>query len=334
MQEPRTVHAAARLKDGRVLLVGTAGVLPAEIYDPLKGTFATTGSLTHSRTGPAAITLLDGRVLVVGAADEPDATDAGAELYDPGSGKFTPTGRLAINRTGAAVTLLKDGRVLVAGGQDVRSGRYVASAEVLDPVSGKFASTGSMKAARENATATLLSDGRALIAGGDRGAAGPDQTILATAEIYDPGSGKFSPAGSMTTERVFHTATALSDGRVLITGGWSFRLGAQVSSAEVFDPNSGSFAATGSMTTSRGYHSAIRLLSGKVLVVGGLNQDSPVDGVASADLYDPTTGVFALTGAMHEPRWSFTVTLLEDGEVLVAGSGGGGDYTSCELYRP
>jgi WD40 repeat protein len=335
MQEPRVQHAAATLDDGRVLLVG-GDSLAAEIYDPSTGKFTSTGSLSHYRTQPAAITLPDGRVLVVEAADPDDpheATDTGAEIYDPATGRFTPV-RPLIDRSGAAVALLKDGRVLIAGGSDVRSGKCLVSAELYDPASGKFTLTGSMRAERVVATATPLADGRVLIAGGSECGGDPQAGTaisFATAEIYDPASGSFSQAGNMTVAREEHTATALSDGRVLITGGFSYQGGSFLSSAEIFNPSTDAFTATGSMLTSRGDHVAVLLPDGKVLVAGGLSEVDPVDGVTTAELFDPTTGVFTATGSMHSPRRAFTGTLLPDGEVLVTG---GGDFTSCELYWP
>ena len=159
---------------------------------------------------------------------------------------------------GETATLLVDGRVLVSGGCST-------SAEVYDPAAGTFSPTGTLTATRGGGTATRLQDGRVLLTGGyNCGKAGEDG-IWASAELYDPASGTFSPTGSMTTPREFHTATLLTDGRVLITGGISgdsprtaavtlasYRT-AETSSgvlatAEVYDPSTGTFSKTGSMS--------------------------------------------------------------------------------------
>src|SRR6476620_9348479 len=78
--------------------------------------------------------------------------------------------------------------------------------------------TGPMTVERANATATMLPNGSVLVAGGKAGI-GPAFTVLASAELYDPGKGGWSPTGSMNLPQQIATATLLTDGRVLVAGG-------------------------------------------------------------------------------------------------------------------
>ena len=68
----------------------------------------------------------------------------------------------------------------------------MASAELFDPATGEFRVTGSMATARGNHTATVLADGKVLIAGGESASG-----LLNTAEIYDPGTERFSADAAM-----------------------------------------------------------------------------------------------------------------------------------------
>jgi hypothetical protein len=75
------------------------------------------------------------------------------------------------------------------------TGPSLASAELYDPKTGTFTATGSMTAARAAQTATLLPNGTVLITGGDDGGYMGGNN-LASAEIYIPQTGTFSPTGS------------------------------------------------------------------------------------------------------------------------------------------
>jgi hypothetical protein len=153
--------------------------------------------------------------------------------------------------------------------------------------------------------------------------------------MYDPKTGTFSPTGSMTTARSYHTATLLTDGRVLVAGGIT---SGRAASAEIYDPKTGTFIATGSMTTDRYSHTATLLTDGRVLVAGGYGTNSASTNsasLASADIYDPRAGTFSATGSMTTARGGQSATLLTDGRVLIAGGLFGSSYlASAELYQP
>jgi hypothetical protein len=199
-----------------------------------------------------------------------------------------------------------------------------------------WAATGNMIEARVNYSATQLLDGRVLVAGGV-GSATSDlfANTLASAELYDPSTGQWSPTGAMLGVRVGHTATLLPDGKVLVAGGGSSSDGdgGPLASAELYDPSTGSWTATGSTIGAGPGRTATLLGNGKVLVTGG--SGSNFEPLAFAELYDPSTGSWSSTANMLEARGGGTATLLLDGRVLVAGgSGSSGLLASVELYDP
>lgn len=113
--------------------------------------------------------------------------------------------------------------------------------------------------------------------------------------------------------------------------------GASSAASSSPDENAPRWTATGSLMEARPDHTATLLEDGRVLVAGGFDPTfGDVFGfVASAELYDPDTGSWTLTGAMLEGRYGHTATLLRDGTVLVVGgSGGNGLLASAELYDP
>jgi hypothetical protein len=301
---PRGQHTATLLADGRVLVVGgftgggfsnTSSLASAEIYDPGTGTFTATGSMAEGRGFHEATLLADGRVLVTGGDHDVNTPVATAEIYDPGTGTFSPTGSMAVARTLHTATLLSDGRVLIAGGGSASKGLCFRSAEIYDPGTGTFGPTGTMTKDRCGHDVTPLSDGRLLLTGGASNWLGSGGQV--SSELYDPASGTFSPTGSMADALSEHTATRLSDGRVLIAGG-AENLTNSLDSAELYDPATGTFSPTGSMATARMFHTATRLADGRVLVTGGDSRSWTLLGpfLPSAEIYDPKTATFSPAG--------------------------------------
>ena len=103
-----------------------------------------------------------------------------------------------------------------------------------------------------------------------------------------------------------------------------------------------SWTATGDMVEARTNHTATQLLDGRVLVAGGVGEQISEFGaniLASAELYDPSTGQWAATGAMLGIRTGHAAALLPDGKVLVVGGGNssdgnGGPLATAEVYDP
>jgi hypothetical protein len=241
---------------------------------------------------------------------------------------FVATGSMSTPRSYHTATLLNSGKVLVAGGFDNR-GAPLASAELYDPLSKTFSSTGqNMPNKAAGHTATLLNNGQVLLIGGSN----------SSSELYDPIANTFTSAGGFAGQRSYHTATLLGNGKVLIAGG-SDNSGKTTNSAILYDPSRGSYSNTGNMTVARDFQTATLLTSGpnagKVLIVGGRSGSSgSYTYLASAELYDPSTGAFtAVTGAMTTPRYGHTTSVF-NGTVIVAGGAAASTLSSAESFDP
>ncbi len=262
---------------------------------------------------------------------------------------FSPTGHPVHERQFHTATLLADGTVLVAGGLDGENCPEGSDfAELYNPASRSFVPTSSMIDRRYDHTSTLLQNGKVLITGGFSFDADCSQLNAApplmSAELYDPSDGSFVPTGSMNEARGAHTATLLASGKVLIVGGGNTGAGGPLfagdgsATAELYDPATGTFTTTGKMSTARIGATATLLLDGRVLIAGGITSSSSSSpALATAELYDPITGVFTVTAFMMSPRAGHTATLLPDGKVLV--TGGFSDSTlvgndTAEIYDP
>jgi N-acetylneuraminic acid mutarotase len=162
---------------------------------------------------------------------------------------------------------------------------------------------------------------------------------LASAEVYNPATNRWTSAGSLGTARLDHTATLLPSGKVLVTGGWDAPGPANsLASAELYDPATNAWSPAAPMVGSRTFHTATLLADGRVLVVGGqgfrMRAGAFDVSLPNAEIYDPESNHWSTTAPVGFSRVGQTVTRLADGRVLVAGGqGDAGILKSTEIYN-
>lgn len=259
---PRVSHAALRLADGRVLLIGgwtpDGPAASTEMFDPATNAVSPGPEMGSPRADAVVALLANGQVLIAGGYDGESAL-ASAEMYDPVTNTMSPTGAMTTARTSHAGVTLADGRILIMGGSD-REGHVVAGAELFDPATGTFVPTGSMAAARYKFGAALLGNGRALVAAGtdERDAGG----AMRSTEIYDPASGAFQDGPPLLHARykIAGSLVALPGERVLIAGGADeVELVAPMGSEQLEPP----------LKAALSFPTASLLADGRVLITGG-----------------------------------------------------------------
>src|SRR3989442_1304905 len=218
-------------------------------------------------------------------------------------------------------------------------------APALADLQGAFGSTGAMAAARSSHVAVRLDDGRVLVAGGINA-----MTRLATAELFDPGTGAWSSVANMNFPRLGHAAVLLRNGSVLVIGGARFNNCVEPAvggSAEIFDPVAGTGSAPGDLADQRIWPSeevgavgfVVVLPAGKVLPAGGGSRPDNLGAsdtyLKSAELYAPATGTWSPAGDMLTPRSEHQLTPLTTGQVLATGGRfSGALLDGAEVFDP
>jgi len=253
------------------------------------------------------------------------------------TGSWSKAAGLITGRGEHTATLLRNGDVLVAGGTDGRD-RALASAELYHPATNRWTPAASMAAARFAHTATLLPSGKVLVVGG---LAGPlPFGSLASSQLYDPTTDSWSAAAPMIVSRARHTATLLSDGRVLVVGGLNLvvreggLLPSLTTDAEIYDPIANHWSTTGPMGFNRLDQTSTLLADGRVLVAGGRGDVTTFD---STEIYDPTADRWISAAPMGTRRYGHVATRLSNGDVLVVGGLGdesNAPMTGAEIYDP
>jgi len=336
-----TVASAAPVAEASAGPSPTPLVFPSPLLKPARGQAVQTkaADLHVSRyDNPVVVALPDGRVLVVGGL-----SDAPGEVVDPSTGQSTVTDPGAVTGDGSGV-LLRDGRVLLVL-TDTNHG--TSTVFLFDPETSSWAPVDApdyqgeslAKGAsniRRYPTLTLLHDGRVLLSGGRLNlSSSGTQTTVESAALFDPVTAMISPTGSMVHPRVGHSATTMSDGRVLIAGGRGScatptevlrSCDAPLRDAEIYDPATGAFTPTGGMSSLQGTTEGLSLPDDRVLVLptatAGYEPDGGDDGPGHVEIYDPSSETFEVAATTPHP--ARTAALLPDGRVfLTAGTWAG-----------
>jgi len=337
----------------------------AELYNPTSGTFSYTGSMGTAREYHTATLLNNGMVLVAGG-ESATSFLASAELYDPAAGTFAATGSMNAVRESQTATLLNNGMMLITGGYDNSSN--LASAELYIPstlappnlvsitvtpatfalspgqtqpfvATGTFSDTSTEQLASvtwnssDTTVAEVANDASSptlgyAVALGTTTISATAGSVSGSATLAVRPPGFFVGIASLNTARSSHTATLLTNGTVLIAGGYNSS--GYLSSAEIYNPATMTFTPTGSLNTARTNHTATLLYNGMVLLAGGNNSSGYL---ASAELYNPATGAFTPTGSMTSTRVEHTATALGSTVLIAGGVSGNGYLASAEVYN-
>jgi N-acetylneuraminic acid mutarotase len=284
------------------------------------------------------VLLTDGRVLVSGSSSNDYSGLGHVDVYDPARG-WSSGPRLDGDPYGAVLAPLPNGAALLAGGTPWHGGfdgpgpDPIATAMTLDPTTSTWTRASDMSAPRHAATATALHDSRVLVVGGYsrtvKQLPNPegrpfccleiDIIPQASAEIFDPATRRWSPAGSLAEPRFGHAAVALKDGQVLVVGGDREQNSrAHLASAEVFDSATARWASAGTIGDPRTGFTLTALADGRALLAGGLAADG-MTVLRSTLLYDPATNSWSPGPELREARTDHAAAALKDGRVLVTG---------------
>jgi len=313
MGASRLFHTATLLKDGSVLIVGgerdplnlpDAGPLPVQdsVERYRDGKVEAMPVMHTARANHTATLLKDGSLLVVGGFDAAGHALTSVEIWRADTGQWQNAPALAQGRHSHSATLLDDGRVLVAGGVGA-DGQSTASVEIWDPMSGSWSAGKPMLMRVRGQVVTLLANGDLLLVGRSRLRS---ERATATAMLWDKGLGDWFPAGGVDgVEADFALVATGPRSAVLFMGGRT-RLWQRTEGAEVHHP----------ITPDRLFPAIAPMADGRVLLSGGMHDGAYLD---SAEVFDPFSGRFLLTGRMKQPRAGHSATALSGGRMVVAG---------------
>lgn len=282
----RALHTATLLSDGRVLVIGGIGeettdggsalraLRSTEVFDPKTLRWAEGPVLTQARSGHTA-TLTGSTVFIAGGLSGPRQALASSERISS-SLVVTPGPSLQTARAAHLAFALSSGAVLLTGG---RGGASVALADSEQCTERACEALGALPEAVQRSAGVDRREGPLLLGG-----YGPaSSTNYVQHYSLDGGTWQLHPP-HLSLAVVSHTATALPDASVLVTGG---ETPLESDSRRVQVLHGDAWCLAGTLRTSRKGHTATLLANGAVLIAGGTSAGLPE---ASAELWQPSAG--------------------------------------------
>jgi hypothetical protein len=282
-----------------------------------------------------------------------------AAIFDPATQSTTAL-TMATARAGHGASVMGNGRVLITGGSSSFTFTNIlslftgitATTEVFNPATNTFTAGPNMLEARAFHTSTTLTNGQVLIAGGLSVLPFVNvPTVSATAYKFNPTTNSFGLPAVMNGGRFLHSAAALSDGKVLISGGVTLDLTTFLTTLNVADIvigtrtdcqlfatalfGFGTFTTVNGMSEGRAGAAIAALPSGGALIAGGFqlvldipNSQFGFNPTASADKFAQGPNRITATGSMSATRLFPVAANLPDGTVMIVGGGG-----PAEIYQ-
>ncbi|XXF79181.1 kelch repeat-containing protein [Myxococcaceae bacterium GXIMD 01537] len=311
-------------------------------FDAAAGTWTLLDPLPGARTGQAAVGLPGGRVLLVGGRTN-EVMELGATLYwEPSTRRFREGPTLRTARARPTVVGLEGGGVLVLGSDFDEDMERGTRAEVLRPGADAWEPAGQTLRLFHPGP-VCVSGGKVVIAGGRDNGFGfaiiegqhLAPPLSRSTEIWDGERRAWRATGPLVESRDDAQGVTLSDGRILVVGGW--HEGRLLASSEVWDPRTETWSATGSLALARSSFLLTALPDGGAAVSGGLAGDGYA---ASADVevWNPRDGTWSPGTPLARPRAGHQVAALGGGEFLVVGGSRStvddNPETTWERWRP
>lgn len=325
--EARLHHTATLLSDGKVLFTGgESDTRTSETVEPVLDSVEIFHEASENRAAEevqlprlhfararhTATRMADGRVMVAGGIDKDGKPMASVEIWDPATQAWRDGPLLKTPRYNHTASLLNDGSLMIAGGISLND-EPTGSVEIWNPEKGSWAEASPFLFPLRTHSATVLSNGDVLVIGTHLD---KYRTTVSRSMLWNQSIASWQPAGALTpdglTGVIYHLAP-LKDGGALVSGNknilrWS--PGSQGTSEYV--PVSG-----------RSGHATALLNDGRLLLAGGRIDHNPSD---LAEIFDPSTNRFALTGRMIQARYTgmpyqaaLSSVVTNDGKVVIAG---------------